>query len=92
MALLKYNERIASIRCGATLISYKFVITSASCFFDEKTKKPNYINDYTIVLGSNDPMKNSEGFERRIARLIIHPKYNYPQVKIKHMIAIKHHM
>ena len=80
MALLKYDERIASIRCGATLISYKFVITAASCFFDEKTKQPDDMNDYTIILGSNDPTNINEGFERRIARLIIHPKYEYPKV------------
>ena len=59
------------------------VITAASCFFDEKTKKPLDMNDYSVVLGTNDPMNVTEGFERRLSRVMIHPKYKYPQVCIK---------
>ena len=81
--LLKYEGRIASVRCGATIISPKMVITAASCFFDEKTKKPLNMNDYSVVLGTNDPMNVTEGFERRLSRVMIHPKYKYPQVCIK---------
>ena len=59
------------------------VITAASCFFDEKTKKPLNMNDYSVVLGTNDPMNVTEGFERRLSRVMIHPKYKYPQVCTK---------
>ena len=83
VVLLKYEGRIASVRCGATIISPKMVITAASCFFDEKTKKPLDMNDYSVVLGTNDPMNVTEGFERRLSRVMIHPKYKYPQVCIK---------
>ena len=80
---MKYEGRIASVRCGATIISPKMVITAASCFFDEKTKKPLDMNDYSVVLGTNDPMNVTEGFERRLSRVMIHPKYKYPQVCFK---------
>ena len=83
VVLLKYEGRIASVRCGATIISPKMVITAASCFFDEKTKKPLDMNDYSVVLGTNDPMNVTEGFERRLSRVMIHPKYKYPQDCIK---------
>ena len=83
VVLLKYEGRIASVRCGATIISPKMVITAASCFFDEKTKKPLDMNDYSVVLGTNDPMNVTEGFERRLSRVMIHPKYKYPQVCTK---------
>ena len=83
MVLLKYEGRIASVRCGATIISPKMVITAASCFFDEKTREPLDMSDYSVVLGTNDPMNVTEGFERRLSRVMIHPKYKYPQVCIK---------
>ena len=83
VVLLKYEGRIASVRCGATIISPKMVITAASCFFDEKTREPLDMNDYSVVLGTNDPMNVTEGFERRLSRVMIHPKYKYPQVCIK---------
>ena len=80
VVLLKYEGRIASVRCGASIISPKMVITAASCFFDEKTRKPLDMSDYSVVLGTNDPMNVTEGFERRLSRVMIHPNYKYPQV------------
>jgi len=79
VVLLKYEGRIASVRCGATIISPKMVITAASCFFDEKNREPLDMSDYSVVLGTNDPMNVTEGFERRLSRVMIHPKYKYPQ-------------
>ena len=80
VALLRYHGRAAGVRCGATLLSKKYVITAASCFFDEETELPyDNTNDFSVVLGSNDPIRTNEGIERKISRLVFHPKFIFRQ-------------
>ena len=37
------------------------------------------MNDFSVVLGSNDPIRTNEGIERKISRLVLHPKFIFRQ-------------
>ena len=37
------------------------------------------MNDFSVVLGSNDPIRTDEGIERKISRLVLHPKFIFRQ-------------
>ncbi|XP_052562410.1 trypsin-5-like [Culex pipiens pallens] len=75
MGLLKYKDRTK--RCGAALITKKHLLTAAHCI---RNGKPTH-----VLLGTNSA--NDSGAEPyRIARIVMHPKYN--SLKSSNDIAI----
>ena len=49
-------------------------------FFTQTLGLSKHFIIYLLVVGTNDPTNVTEGIERRISRVIIHPQYEYPKV------------
>ena len=56
-------------------------MTAAHCFFHDGTgQKRNNNEDLLVVLGSNDPIEETDDvIERGIDKFIQHPEYVYPE-------------
>ena len=55
-------------------------MTAAHCLFEESTgQKRDNNEDLLVVLGSNDPIENTGGIERRIVNFTHHPEYVFPE-------------
>ncbi|ODM99895.1 Transmembrane protease serine 9 [Orchesella cincta] len=74
--------------CGATIISNKFLLTSAHCFIDSMFGSEAY-KEHQILVGSNDWADKSNASNLfKISKVIIHPQYSYLKPNVENDIAV----
>lgn len=82
MASLRELENIKPRHlCGAVIISEKYLLTAAQCFY---SKQPDW---FGITVGTNTKNDNSIA-DRNIKRIIVHEQYDEFAAPFKHDIAL----
>ena len=68
------------MRCSASLVTEKYLLTAAHCFVNQKTGQNRKDNsDLHVILGASDPVNSADGIERKISEVTQHPEYAFPQ-------------
>lgn len=89
LAALFYNPD-RKFFCGASLISKKHTTTAAHCI--QQKQRPSKLNANQVIVGvgTYDLSENSEEGSaiRSVAQIVIHPEWNYRDLKYDADIAI----